>query len=195
LAGLIRALSIEKARRKPCKRHSKANKVCGKAALVKGIVCKIYNRLAILRTILYVCLHKKINPMSENTLFIIIVDDDPVSNMINSRLLKMYLGEVEVLNFVKAREALAYFQNPDKPKPDILLLDINMPIMDGWDFLSEYNKIADQSWTKQLKIFMLSSSIDRQDIEKARRYEQVSGFLPKPIDQEKAETILQVIQQ
>jgi CheY-like chemotaxis protein len=73
-------------------------------------------------------------------------------------------------------------ENAQKPDalPDVILLDINMPIMDGWDFL-EWFKEFKENLVKAIPIFMVSSSIDWRDIEKAKSYEEVIDYMSKPL--------------
>ncbi len=74
--------------------------------------------------------------------------------------------------------------------PDVILLDLNMPIMDGWQFLDEFIKIKTN---KKILIYIVSSSIDPADTEKAKKYESVSNFIVKPITVDNLKNILQQI--
>ncbi|PKA04651.1 response regulator [Leptospira ellisii] len=67
--------------------------------------------------------------------------------------------------------------------PDAILLDINMPFMDGWQFLDEFKKIQG-NLAKNVKIFMVSSSVDERDIVKANSFPEVRGYLSKPLTQD-----------
>src|SRR5882757_768327 len=113
---------------------------------------------------------------------ILLIDDDPVTNLINKKLINREFDYV-VNAYVNAKEALNYINNQmnSSPEdiPDIIFLDINMPIMDGWQFLEEFQKFP-ESVFKKCKIFMLTSSIDRSDIEKSKKYKIVADFISKP---------------
>ncbi|PSL07880.1 response regulator [Cecembia rubra] len=118
---------------------------------------------------------------------IILVDDDPVNNLINKRLIrKMHIGD-QVEEFLEAENALNRIKEFGKDSKILILLDINMPVMNGWDFLNFYmEKFKDRND----KIVVLSSSIDFQDREKALSYGIVEAFLEKPLTVEKMKSIL-----
>ena len=113
---------------------------------------------------------------------IILVDDDPINNLINKRLIcKLNLSPL-VLEFLEAERALTYIANQDIEKKTLVLLDINMPVMNGWDFLCHYAGLEQH---RQDRIIMLSSSIDHQDRLKSKEFDYVKGFIEKPLTQEK----------
>ncbi len=113
-----------------------------------------------------------------------LVDDDIIHQFIIKKLansIKTY--SEELLIFGNGEEAIKHLKSASKTTeklPDILLLDLNMPIMDGWEFLNEYMSIA-PSLKKKIRIYILSSSDHPEDIEKAKEYEGISDYLIKPI--------------
>ena len=114
---------------------------------------------------------------------IMLVDDDPVTNFIHTRLIaSAYDCEIGV--YTEAQTALEYLKTPGNSSdiwlPSLVLLDINMPGMNGWSFLSEFEKLPVIS-TSRCKIYVVSSSIDRDDEEKSKLYNSVSGFISKPL--------------
>ncbi len=107
---------------------------------------------------------------------IVFVDDDKVQHMINKRILLKINPRLKLVFFENPQDALQWLkENP----ADILLLDINMPEMEGWEFL----QLMDQLGIK-IEVKMLTSSLDPEDIEKSKRFELVSGFLVKPLRKE-----------
>jgi len=118
----------------------------------------------------------------ENKKLIMLVDDDRTSNFLNKKILKNLYPQYEIIDFLGAEEALLYLDTTKGQKIiDVILLDINMPELDGWDFLSE---IKAKGYTNFKTIIMLSSSIDESDMEKAKTYSEVSGFITKPLNTE-----------
>lgn len=113
---------------------------------------------------------------------LIFIDDDPTSNYIHSLVLKKLNLHIEPKFFLNANDGLAYLSKIDNPKThlEIIFVDINMPVMDGWDFVSEYTNTFYKPERKQF-IIMFSSSIAQDDINKAAGYEVVFDLVEKPL--------------
>ncbi len=118
---------------------------------------------------------------------IILVDDDPINNLINKRLISKLNVAEQVEEFLEAEKALKRIEKLSSNEQTLILLDINMPVMNGWDFLNEYLKVFEK---RKDKIIMLSSSIDFQDRQKAKQYNCVEGFIEKPLTPDKFKNIL-----
>ena len=119
---------------------------------------------------------------------VLLVDDDEINNFISIKLIKKALLNTEImacLNGKFAIDQLVEIQRkaPDK-LPDYILLDINMPIMNGWEFLDEYKRLNIDPAGKS-KIFIISSSVFSNDINKARSYPLVKDFISKPLNVDK----------
>ena len=119
---------------------------------------------------------------------IVLIDDDPINNLINKRLIVKLNLSPAVIEFLEAEKALSYIESTDDIKKTLILLDINMPVMNGWDFLGHYAKLENK---RKDMIIMLSSSIDHQDRQKSREFHYVRGFIEKPLTREKIAKILQ----
>lgn len=104
---------------------------------------------------------------------LIFVDDDKIQHMINRKNLLRIKPDIELFFFENPYEALDWFKTNDA---DLLVLDVNMPEMQGWDFLKELEKIGNK-----IEVKMLTSSMDPMDVEISKNYGQVSGFLIKPL--------------
>ena len=112
-----------------------------------------------------------------------VIDDDVIYQFaVKLTIQQLDLAE-QVLTFSNGELAMDYLIENAKEAsklPDVLLLDINMPVMDGWDFLnwfSDYKKMLQ----KDIPIFMVSSSIDWRDIERAKGFEDVVDYVSKPL--------------
>src|ERR1700761_4273880 len=119
---------------------------------------------------------------------ILLVDDDEINNFISIKLIKKALLNTEIMACLNGRFAidqLLSIQKKDPAKlPDYILLDINMPIMNGWEFLDEYKRLGLDPLGKT-KIFIISSSVFSNDINKARSYPLVKSFISKPLSVDK----------
>lgn len=116
-----------------------------------------------------------------------IIDDDPIFVYSLKKLISLRNYCDEVFSFPNGADALEALKNANNTGiliPDIILLDINMPIMDGWEFLVEYAKLKPEINTP-ITLFILTSSINDQDIKRARAIESVNNYITKPVTQAK----------
>lgn len=116
---------------------------------------------------------------------LLLVDDDETSLYVNQRLLKSICPGVVILNARNGQEALNIMHETCGKIycPELIFLDINMPIMDGFGFLEEFKKVAD-CHSSSLNIILLSSSNYPLDLEKAKKY-PIVDFVQKPLTKEK----------
>ncbi|QIE59472.1 response regulator [Rasiella rasia] len=122
-----------------------------------------------------------------------IVDDDPIFVYGAKRMLELANFCNGFLIFHNGHDALFKLKALIESKeelPDLILLDLNMPIMDGWQFLDNFTKIKVE---KEIIIYIVSSSIDPIDIEKSKTYASVSNFVVKPITFDKIIELMQEI--
>ena len=113
---------------------------------------------------------------------IFLVDDDPINNLINRRLLGKTEISQRIEEFLGGQDALNRINQESDSNKILIFLDINMPVVNGWEFLEKYLELFPG---RKDKILILSSSIDFQDRQKAQEYEIVSGFLEKPLTLDK----------
>ena len=113
-----------------------------------------------------------------------IIDDDEIFRFTTEwSIKKASIKDLKVVSFENGEKAIDFFdQNIEQEDnlPDIIFLDINMPLLDGWEFLKEYRK-RNKKINKPIHIFMSSSSISQDDIDKAKKQTGVSGYIVKPI--------------
>jgi CheY-like chemotaxis protein len=117
---------------------------------------------------------------------ILLIDDDSISNFITEKLILRENFAQEVVSFLSGEAALSYLKKQQQqhlPPPDIIFLDLNMPEMDGWEFISEFKKLP-REFTENSRVFMLSSAVDAKDIVQARNMEEIEDFISKPLTKE-----------
>jgi len=112
-----------------------------------------------------------------------LIDDDNVTNMLNRFFLEEHFTHLNITAFVYAQDALNTLIHTGQ-KPDFIFLDINMPVMNGWEFLDALEKKSTENDVLP-KIFLLSSSLDPSDKNKASQIKLVNGFISKPLEIEK----------
>ena len=124
-----------------------------------------------------------------------IIDDDPMATFYIKRLAE--LGELAdiITIYDKARGAVDYLlhhKDSDEHLPDVILLDIYMPELDGWGFLTEYGLIKNQL-NKPISIYIISSSGNLKDINRARSIPEVKEYIQKPVTKEKLQQIVNLL--
>jgi CheY-like chemotaxis protein len=121
---------------------------------------------------------------------ILCVDDDPITLMLCKKVIlkSEFSNQIEIAK--NGKEALNYFDSLINEKveknafPELIFLDLNMPVMDGWEFLEEFNKNKYKNLFNKTKIIILSSTVDPKDINKSKNYSIVINFIAKPITKE-----------
>lgn len=116
---------------------------------------------------------------------IIFVDDDTIQHMINRKNLQRLKPEIELFFFENPYNALDWLEGNEA---DLLILDVNMPEMTGWEFLDLLGQKD-----RIIEVKMLTSSMDPVDIEMSLNYSMVSGFLIKPLKNEIMAEILGIV--
>ena len=115
---------------------------------------------------------------------VLLIDDDEINNMICTKIISKNDFATNVVACSSARQGLKYLQDAltdvAKPLPRVIFLDINMPVMNGWDFLDQYKQMAGLA-DKGIVLIMLSSSSSANDLSRAQSYPQVSDYITKPL--------------
>lgn len=121
---------------------------------------------------------------------ILLVDDDPDDNYYHQIIINKMNMVNQIDIAVNGIEAIAYLKNENHIPPDILFLDLNMPKMNGWEFLEQYKSFSAEKKAKVL-IVILTTSANPDDIKRAKEIEDVTGFETKPLTQELLTEILE----
>ncbi len=122
---------------------------------------------------------------------IILIDDDPDTSFYNKLILEQEEVAKEILIFEECEEALEYLENGFEIV-DLILLDINMPKLNGWQFLERFEKLKKRI-ESSIVIIMLSSSVNNDDINKSKKNNLVKGFINKPLNQEKIKEFVKIL--
>ncbi|GAB5562786.1 MAG: response regulator [Synoicihabitans sp.] len=123
---------------------------------------------------------------------ILLIDDDEATNFLHRLVLEDYGCAEKIMAVQKAEEGLKYLTTSKAdifPQPDLIFLDINMPGMNGWEFLEAYEKL-ETNQKGGLVIVMLTTSLNPDDEAAAGSKEKVMGFLSKPLNEAKITKIL-----
>lgn len=111
-----------------------------------------------------------------------LIEDDAISATITEVILKRTLGQVQVQCYANGQHALdtlAHALQASCAVPDLILLDLNMPVMDGWEFL---DALASLALPRSVSIFVLTSSIHPEELLKFAQYPSVKSYFSKPLD-------------
>jgi len=124
---------------------------------------------------------------------ILLIDDDRATNFLHEMVLSDMDVADEIVAVESGMEALKYLMSTEDgkhPQPDLIFLDINMPAMNGWEFLIEYEKL-EKSAKARFVLMMLTTSLNPDDHETAKTLPLVAGFLSKPLTPEMVQDVLE----
>lgn len=123
-----------------------------------------------------------------------LIDDDKIYQFTARKIVEATGLAKNILSFFNGKEAIDFFlENQTKELdqlPNVIFLDINMPIMNGWQFLNEYDKLNGRLH-KAITIYVVSSSVDEIDIQKSKQYTAVKDYIVKPINRIKYQQLLE----
>jgi CheY-like chemotaxis protein len=119
-----------------------------------------------------------------------IIDNNPVYVYGFKKIISLRSLSKHITHFCNGKEAIMHLKNPVNANnlPDVIFLDVRMPVMDGWEFMKEFAEIKSQLG-KKISIYMISSSIDASDIDRAKKIPDVIDYIFKPVDVNRLEEI------
>lgn len=125
---------------------------------------------------------------------VMLIDDNEIDNLINQKMIEAAAIAENIYTHTGAKSAIEFLRNMEKIDvasevlPDIIFLDIDMPLMDGFQFLDEFEKLTANT-KKSCKIVMLTSSINPQDFDRSKKYGNVKLYLNKPLSHDSIQKI------
>ncbi len=127
---------------------------------------------------------------------ILLIDDDSVTNFYNKLLIERLGLGIEVSICLNGEDGINFLTSTGKyadqneyPSPNLIFLDINMPVADGWEFMEQYRLLPEEQ-KAEVVVIMLTSSLNPDDRKKAEGYKDVSRFASKPLSMELLEELI-----
>ncbi|BDD06025.1 hypothetical protein AUTU_35080 [Aureibacter tunicatorum] len=124
-----------------------------------------------------------------------LVDDNEIDNLINQKMIESSNITEHIYTHTGAKSAVEFLKNIEKVEefasqilPEVIFLDIDMPLMDGFQFLEEFEKLTAKT-KERCKIVMLTSSINPQDVNKSKDYSSVKDYINKPLSHQNLENL------
>ena len=132
--------------------------------------------------------------MSISKIKLLVIDDDDINIFIIKKIVEKTGFEVDMAAKNNGQLAIDYLKDliaQNLPLPDLILIDINMPILNGWEFIEAFEQM---NINEKIDMYMLSSSVYENDIEKAKGYKTVKGFISKPLSIERLTELIKALQ-
>lgn len=118
--------------------------------------------------------------MTQKLQTVLLLDDNPATNFIHKKFISKVDCAEQIVDFQSGINALDYLRSETVKAPELMFVDINMPIMDAWEFLGEFQKLENPN-LKDTKVILLSTSMSVTDMEKANQITIISGVRLKPL--------------
>lgn len=132
--------------------------------------------------------------MLDTKINLLVIDDDDINIFIIKKIVEKTGSDIEMVSKSNGQQAIDYLKEAiaaRTPLPHLILIDINMPVMNGWEFVEAYQ---DLGIAKPVDLYILSSSVYENDIEKTKSYSSVKGFISKPLSIERLTELIKPLQ-
>lgn len=129
-------------------------------------------------------------PIQPTKIDLLVIDDDDINIFIISKIVEKTGQNVQISAKHNGQIAIDYIKKlvaDDRTMPQLVLVDINMPILNGWEFIEAYEGL---NLPCKSNMYMLSSSVYENDIEKAKSYQSIKGFISKPLSIDRLNELL-----
>jgi CheY-like chemotaxis protein len=123
--------------------------------------------------------------MLDSKINLLVIDDDDINIFIIKKIVEKTGFDIDMVSKSNGQQAIDYLKETisvNKQLPQLILIDINMPVMNGWEFIEAYQTLGIEI---PVDLYILSSSVYENDIEKTKSYSSVKGFISKPLSMER----------
>lgn len=118
---------------------------------------------------------------------VFLIDDDKIYQFTATMILEATGLTNRITTFLNGKDAISFLKHPNTAQnnqfPDIIFLDINMPVMNGWEFLEEF-QVFSKTLSHPIKIYLVSSSVDESDINRSKKYPAITDYVIKPLNRD-----------
>ncbi|MEE1947143.1 response regulator [Pedobacter sp. KR3-3] len=132
--------------------------------------------------------------MLDTKINLLVIDDDDINIFIIKKIVEKTGFDIEMVSKSNGQLAIDYLKDAisrGATLPHLILIDINMPVMNGWEFVEAYQQLG---IAKPVDLYILSSSVYENDIEKTKSYSAVRGFISKPLSIERLTELIKALE-
>jgi len=132
--------------------------------------------------------------MLDTKINLLVIDDDDINIFIIKKIVEKTGYAINMVSKSNGQQAIDYLNSvisANQPLPDLILIDINMPVMNGWEFVEAYQTLGIE---QRVDLYILSSSVYENDIEKTKSYSTVKGFISKPLSIERLKELIKELE-